>query len=57
MMNSTFGLLSWRIHRQTIPGRWLETIESSFVSKANKIRDHPGSSVYQIKVFKRLNKK
>ena len=44
MMNSTFGLLSWRIHRQVIP---------NFVSKVNKIRDHSGSSVYQIKVFKR----
>ena len=44
MMNSTFGLLSWRIHRQMIP---------HFVSKVNKIRDHSGSNVYQIKVFKR----
>lgn len=30
----------------------VDSIESSFVSKVNKIRNLLGSSVYQIKVFK-----
>ena len=50
--SSTFGLLSLKIHRQKIPGKWLETVQSNLISKLEKIRDQLGSSVYQIKLFK-----
>lgn len=52
IMRSAFALLSLRIYRQTIPDRWLETVESSLVSKLKKIRDYIDSSVYEIKVSK-----
>lgn len=52
MVMFSIWFFSLRIYRQKIRGRWLETVESSLVSELEKIRDHQGSSVYQIKVFK-----
>lgn len=40
--SSTFVFSSLKKYRQKIPGRWLENVESSVVSKLEKIRDHLG---------------
>lgn len=51
IMRSALASLSLKIYTQTVPDRWLETVESSLVSKMKEIRDYVDSSFVSDKHF------